>query len=141
MPASGDQTRTVMVVAASLNGIAVAKPAPAPFVIVVPAHNSAAPDLITLATILVASVGSISIEEASAPPNPINPYSTPASSKVTGKSIWSSTIPSQASQLPQQMGSKTTSAAPTTNERFVNPKAVTVQGEPSTSDSCPAQAS
>ena len=58
---------------AAVNGILVAKPNCAAAVIVVPAYDSAVAVLITFETLLDANVGSVTIVDCSAPPNPIKP--------------------------------------------------------------------
>ena len=55
MPASGDQTRTVILVLLAVNGI-VGTEKFGPVDTVVPAHSSAVADLMTLATLLAAFV-------------------------------------------------------------------------------------
>ena len=76
MPASGDHTRTDMRVSVVLNGIFVEKPRCTPprvSVMVVPAKISAPAARTTRATLLAASVGSVTIVDASAPPKPTRP--------------------------------------------------------------------
>ena len=73
MPASGDQTFNDIEVFEAEKGTGLANPNPAAAVIVVPAQDSAVADLITLTTVLEEFVGSVTIVEASAPPNPITP--------------------------------------------------------------------
>ena len=73
IPAFGDHTLTDIFVLLAVKGILVEKPNSAAAVTVVPAHNSAAAVLITLATLLAALVGSATIDDCSAPPNPIKP--------------------------------------------------------------------
>ena len=52
-----------------------------------PAQVSAPADLTTFTTLFEDKVGSTTTLESSAPPNPIKPYSTVSSSKVTGRLI------------------------------------------------------
>ena len=77
MPAAGDHTRAVMVV------LPVAKPMrpmvlPAPVEMVVPAHSSAAALLTMRATLLAASVGSVTTLASSAPPKPAKVGAVPS---------------------------------------------------------------
>ncbi len=65
IPASGDQTRTFIVVAPGSKGKASAKPITSPTV--VPAHNSAVPVFTDCITMLPALVGSITVSEAFPP--------------------------------------------------------------------------
>ena len=70
MPASGDQTRTVIVVLLAVNSSA-GTVLFGPVDTVVPAHSWAVADLTTLATLLAAFVGSTTTVESSAPPKPV----------------------------------------------------------------------
>ena len=76
MPACGDHTLTFILFSVAVKGMLLLKPdctVPATAVTVVPAHSSAVLVLITLATLFVASVGSVTIVDCSAPPNPTTP--------------------------------------------------------------------
>ena len=77
MPATGDHTRAVIVVfpvAKPMRGIEL----PAAVEIVVPAQSSAEALLMTRATLLVASVGSVTTLASSAPPKPANVGAVPS---------------------------------------------------------------
>ena len=71
IPAAGAYTRRVIDLAVEVNGI-VAIELFAPVLNVVPAHVSATADLITFATLLVPTAGSVATVESSAPPKPAN---------------------------------------------------------------------
>ena len=70
MPASGDQTRTVIVVLLAVNSGA-GTVLFGPVDTVVPAHSWAVADLTTLATLLAEFVGSTTTVKSSAPPKPV----------------------------------------------------------------------
>ena len=76
MPACGEYTLTFILFSVAVKGMLLLNPvctAPLCAVIVVPAYNSAVFVLITLATLLVANVGSATIVDCSAPAKPTKP--------------------------------------------------------------------
>ena len=94
IPATGDHVLTVIVVASAVKGMFEANPVwnggstvLSKAVTVTPAKVAAVSDLTNSTTVLLASVGSTVITEASAPPKDAMSYSTVGSLNVTGKSI------------------------------------------------------